>query len=70
MSSVFKSPKVVHIQPKEVVPEVVDNAEVVYELEKKRKKKMGAVSQLLSRDNTYGGFLEETQSRGKRTLGE
>ena len=67
MSSVFKSPKVVNIQPTTVVPEVVDNAEVVYELEKKRKKKMGAVSQLLSRDNTYGGFLQES---GKRTLGE
>lgn len=70
MSSVFKSPKVVQIQPTEVTPEVVDNTEVVYELEKKRKKKMGAVSQLLAHDNTYGGFLSEPSSNGKRTLGE
>ena len=68
MSSVFKSPKKVNIQPTEVHPEVVDNSEVIYELEKKRKKKMGAVSQLLSHDNTYGGFLAD--SGGKRTLGE
>ena len=68
MSSVFKSPKVVTVQPTEVVPEVVDNSEVVYELEKKRKKKMGAVSQLLSHDNTYGGFLNDVG--GKKTLGE
>ena len=66
MSSVFKSPKVVNVQPVEVRPEVVDNSETVYELEKKRKKKMGAVSQLLSHDNTYGGFLNEG---GKKTLG-
>jgi hypothetical protein len=29
---------------------------------------MGAVSQLLSHDNTYGGFLNDVG--GKKTLGE
>ena len=62
MSSVFSKPKVVQIEPEEVEPEVVDNSEEVQELERKRKKKMGAVPQLLSRDNSYG-------SGGKTTLG-
>ena len=53
MSSVFKSPKVVKVEPKEVLPEVVDMSETYFEMEKKRKKKMGAVSQLLSKDNSY-----------------
>lgn len=55
MSSVFKSPKVRTIETKVVEPEIVDMSEMVFELEKKRKKKMGAVSQLLSKDNSYGG---------------
>lgn len=54
MSSVFKSPKVKTVEPAVVEPEIVDNSETVYELEKKRKKKMGAISQLISRDNSYG----------------
>lgn len=58
MSSVFKSPKVKKVETKVVEPEVmvVDNSETVYEMEKKRKKKMGAVSQLISRDNSYDGI--------------
>lgn len=64
MSSVISSkPKVVQVQPQNVEPEVVDNSEEVYQLEQKRKKKMGAVSQLLSHDNSYGS------SSGKTTLG-
>ena len=52
MSSVFKSPKVKIVQqPEEVIPEIVDNNEIEFELEKKRKRKMGAVSQLLSLKN-------------------
>ena len=52
MSSVFKSPKVKVVkQPEEVVPEIVDNNEIEFELEKKRKRKMVAVSQLLSLKN-------------------
>lgn len=54
MSSVFKSPKVKTVDTVVVEPEIVDNSETVYELEKKRKKKMGAISQLISRDNSYG----------------
>ena len=54
MSSVFKSPKVINIEPKEVEPEIVDMSEMVFEMEKKRKKKMGAISQLISKDNSYG----------------
>ena len=58
MSSVFKSPKVKKGETKVVEPEVtlVDNSEIVYEMEKKRKKKMGAISQLISRDNSYDGI--------------
>ena len=63
MSSVFSKPKVVQVQPQEVELEVVDNSEEVRELENKRKKKMGAVSQLLSHDNAYGS------GGGKTTLG-
>lgn len=51
MSSVFKSPKMKVIQPEEVLPELVDNNEIEYELDKKRRRKMGAISQLLAQDN-------------------
>lgn len=54
MSGVFKKPKVKVIQPQEVVPEVVDDSEIVRSMEKVRQKKMGALSQFLSHDNTYG----------------
>jgi len=54
MSSVFKKPKVKYIQPVEVEPEYVEPIETMMDVEKKRKKKMGAVSQLLSHDNSYG----------------
>lgn len=56
MSSVFKSKKtkVRQITPREVEPMILDRSELYYELEKKRQKKQGAVSQLISRDNTYG----------------
>lgn len=66
MSSVFKRPKVKYIQPKEVAPmtEEVDRVQSMLDLEKKRKKKMGAVSQMLSHDNSYGANGE-----GKTTLG-
>ena len=67
MSSVFKSPKVVVQQPAEVVPDAVDDNEIVYELEKKRKKKMGAVSQLLAREKD---LLDNSNYFGKKTLGE
>lgn len=66
MSSVFSKPKVVQVQPEEVDPVVVDNSEEVHALEQRRKKRMGAVSQLLSRDNSYGwGGI----GGGKTTLG-
>ena len=65
MSSVFKKPKVKKIEPVEVEPETVDNNEIVFELEKKRKKKMGAISQLLSSDRSGSGL-----GQGKKTLGE
>lgn len=65
MSSVFKSPKVKHIEPEEVKPEIVDDNEIIYELEKKRKKKFGAVAQLLVADENYDG-----QYMGKKKLGE
>lgn len=61
MSSVFKTPKVRQIETRVVEPEIVDMSESVFEMEKKRKKKMGAVSQLLSKDNSY---------KGKTVLGE
>ncbi|MBR5599030.1 MAG: hypothetical protein IKW39_03220 [Alphaproteobacteria bacterium] len=53
MSSVFKTPKVRKVETKVVEQEIVDNSETVYEMEKKRKKKMGAISQLISRNNSY-----------------
>ena len=62
MSSVFKKPKVVKVEQPVVEPEAVDVSEVTYDLEKKRKKRMGAVSQLLSHQNDYG-------MTGKKTLG-
>ena len=65
MSSVFKKPKVVTVEQKEIEPETVDVSAITYELEKKRKKKTGAVSQLLSHDNSYG-YLDGS---GKKTLG-
>ena len=51
MSSVFKSPKVKVVKQEEVQPELVDNNEIEYELNKKRKRKMGAISQLLANDS-------------------
>ncbi len=65
MSSVFKKPKVKKVEPVEVEPETVDNNEIIFELEKKRKKKMGAISQLLSSDRSGLGL-----GQGKKTLGE
>lgn len=67
MSSVFSKPKVKQIEVVEPEPVIVDNSEEVLELEKKRKKRMGAVSQLLSQDNSYDyGF---GAGGGKTTLG-
>lgn len=65
MSSVFKSPKVVKVEQPEVEPETVDVPELTYDLEKRRKKKMGAVSQLLSHENSY----DILGGNGKKTLG-
>lgn len=65
MSSVFKSPKVVKVEQPEVEPETVDVPEMTYDLEKRRKKKMGAVSQLLSHENSY----DILGGNGKKTLG-
>jgi len=65
MSSVFKSPKVKTVQPQEVEPVLVDNNETVFQLEKKRKKKMGAVSQILSLDRENSDAL----AYRKTTLG-
>ncbi len=67
MSSVFSKPKVVQVQPETVEPEVVDRSEEVQELERKRKRRMGAVSQLLSHDNSYGS--PAGYGGGKTTLG-
>lgn len=67
MSSVFKSPKVVNVQPEEVQPVIVDDSEEIRLIEGKRKKKMGAVSQMLSRDNSYGGLM--SGNGNKTTLG-
>lgn len=66
MSSVFSSPKVVNVQPQEVEPVIVDNSEQIQEIENRRKKKMGAVSQLLSYDNDYSAF---NNGGGKTKLG-
>ena len=65
MSSIFSSPKAVQLPSQEVVPSVVDNSKEVYEIEKKRKKKMGAISQLISRDSDMDAF----NGGGKTTLG-
>ena len=54
MSSIKKKPKVKYIQPVEVEPTYVEPIETMMDLEKARKKKMGAVSQILAKDNTYG----------------
>ena len=59
MSSVFKSPKIKKVETKVVEPQIVDNSEIVYEMEKKRKKKMGAVSQILAKDNSYQGLKDK-----------
>lgn len=74
MSSVFKIPKVREILPKEISPYLLDKSELYYELEKKRQKKMGAVSQLLAKNNTYDSGLESVNiarniGGGKLTLG-
>ena len=50
MSSIFSSPKIVQVQPNEVEQEVVDTSEIVYNMEKKRKKRMGALSQILDKE--------------------
>lgn len=65
MSSVFKTPKVMTIEPEEVVAETADNNEILFELEKRRKKKNGAVSQLMSHNNSYddGGVYKTTLGR-------
>jgi hypothetical protein len=61
MSSIFKKPKIKTVKPEETVqPEYVDNNEIEYELDKKRKRKMGAVSQLLMQTN---------ETNNKTTLG-
>jgi len=64
MSSVFKSPKVSYVQPATVEPEVVDDSQIISDLEKKRKKKMGAISQLISLDRN-----SSDKSGAKKTLG-
>jgi len=64
MSSVFKSPKVTTIEPTPVTIQTVDNNETLQELEKKRKKRMGAISQLLSSDR------QVRSANGKKKLGE
>ena len=50
MSSIFSSPKIIPVQPKEVEQEVVDTSEIVYNMEKKRTKRMGALSQILNKE--------------------
>ena len=50
MSAVFSKPKVVQVLPKEVKQEIVDKSQIVYNLEKKRKKRMGALSQILNKE--------------------
>ena len=64
MSSVFKSPKVTTVAPTPVAIQTVDNNETLEELEKKRKKRMGAISQLLSSDRQRSNVI------GKKKLGE
>ncbi len=65
MSSIFSAPKVVQSPVQEVAPMVVDDSDEVRDIEKKRKKKMGAISQLISRDNDMDAF----NGGGKTTLG-
>lgn len=66
MSSVFKSPKVKYVAPEEPEPMLVDDNQTVYEMEQKRKKKYGAVAQLLYDENGYTvGY-----GVGKKKLGE
>lgn len=73
MSSVFKTPKVREVLPEEVNPYLLDRSELYFELEKKRQKKTGAVSQLLAKDNSYGlgrgGIDTMGGGNGKLTLG-
>ena len=65
MSSIFSAPKVVQSPVQEVTPMVVDVSDEVRDIEKMRKKKMGAISQLISRDNDMDAFT----GGGKTTLG-
>ena len=67
MSSVFKTPKVVNIKPDEVQQVIVDDNEEIRLIEGKRKKKMGAISQMLSGDNSYDGLSFDKVN--KTTLG-
>lgn len=61
MSGVFSKPKIVQVQPQQVQPEVADSNEMLEDITKKRKKRMGAVSQLLSRgDNKSAGEYKTT----------
>lgn len=53
MSSVFKKPKVKYVEPEPVEPILVDDNQILYEMEEKRKKKYGAVAQLLYDENGY-----------------
>lgn len=53
MSSVFKSPKVKYVEPETPEPMLADDNQIVYEMEKNRKKKYGAVAQLLYDENGY-----------------
>ena len=66
MSSVFKKPKVQYVEVEDSEPTLADDNQIVYEMEKKRKKKYGAVAQLLYDENGY------TLSYGgkKKKLGE
>ncbi|MCM1324664.1 MAG: hypothetical protein NC218_11125 [Acetobacter sp.] len=55
MSSVFKKPKVKNIAPEEVSPNyVVEDLETARDMERRRQRRTGALSQFLSRDNSYG----------------
>ena len=64
MSSVFKQPKTVYLpDTTEVLPEEVDDNEIIFQLEKKRKKRMGAISQMLAKEN-------DSIAGKKQTLGE
>jgi len=66
MSSVFKTPKVKYAEINDTEPTLADDNEIVYEMEKKRKKRYGAVAQLLYDENGYNiGY-----GTGKKKLGE